>query len=95
MPGCLALDALWQLLGFYLAWKGNWGIGRARGCGKVAFKGQVLPTVKKVTYDIDLLRVREGRTVLGVADAKVLADGKEIYFAENIRVGLISTLDDF
>jgi 3-hydroxyacyl-[acyl-carrier protein] dehydratase/trans-2-decenoyl-[acyl-carrier protein] isomerase len=95
MPGCLGLDALWQLLGFYLAWKGNWGVGRALGCGKVAFRGQVLPTVKKVQYDIDVTRVRQGSTVLGIADAQVLADGKQIYVAESIKVGLFTSLDDF
>jgi|TARA_B110000977_G_scaffold16062_1_gene19642 3-hydroxyacyl-[acyl-carrier protein] dehydratase/trans-2-decenoyl-[acyl-carrier protein] isomerase len=95
MPGCLGLDALWQLLGFYLAWKGNYGVGRALGCNKVGFKGQVLPSVKLLQYEIDINRVREGKTVLGIADAKVIADGKQIYTAEGIKVGLFTSLDDF
>jgi 3-hydroxyacyl-[acyl-carrier protein] dehydratase/trans-2-decenoyl-[acyl-carrier protein] isomerase len=95
MPGCLGLDALWQLLGFFLAWKGNPGLGRALGCGKVAFRGQVLPTNKLVRYEIDLTRIREGKTVLGIADCTVLVDDKPIYTAESIKVGLFTSLDDF
>ena len=95
MPGCLGLDALWQLLGFFLAWKGNPGLGRALGCGKVAFRGQVLPTNKLIRYEIDLTRIREGKTVLGIADCTVLVDDKPIYTAESIKVGLFTSLDDF
>lgn len=90
MPGCLGLDAMWQLVGFYLGWKGNPGKGRALGCGEVKFTGQVLPTAKKVSYKIDLKRVIERRLVMGIADATLYCDDKEIYVAKDLRVGLFT-----
>ncbi|NHO86416.1 bifunctional 3-hydroxydecanoyl-ACP dehydratase/trans-2-decenoyl-ACP isomerase [Pseudoteredinibacter isoporae] len=95
MPGCLGLDAMWQLVGFFLAWKGNTGKGRALGSGEVKFTGQILPTAKKVTYEIDLKRVIERKLVMGLADGKVSVDGKEIYFAKDLKVGLFQNTDSF
>lgn len=90
MPGCLGLDAMWQLVGFFLGWKGNPGRGRALGSGEVKFTGQILPAAKKVTYHISLKRVIERRLIMGIADGRVSVDGKDIYFAKDLRVGLFT-----
>lgn len=95
MPGCLGLDAMWQLVGFYLGWRGNKGRGRALGSGEVKFFGQVLPTAKKVTYNIQLKRVIERKLVMGIADATMSVDGREIYSAKDLRVGLFTSTEDF
>ena len=95
MPGCLGLDAMWQIVGFFLAWVGNPGRGRALGVGEVKFTGQVLPTAKKVTYRIDMKRVISRKLVLGVADGVVEVDGREIYVAKDLRVGLFTSTDSF
>ncbi len=95
MPGCLGVDAMWQIVGFYLGWKGNKGRGRALGCGEVKFFGQVLPTAKKVTYKIDITRCIERKLVMGIANASMEVDGKEIYTAKDLRVGLFTSTDDF
>jgi 3-hydroxyacyl-[acyl-carrier protein] dehydratase/trans-2-decenoyl-[acyl-carrier protein] isomerase len=88
MPGCLGLDAMWQLVGFYLGWTGAPGKGRALGVGEVKFTGQVPPEVKLVRYVIDMKRVINRRLVLGIADGHVEADGEKIYVAKDMRVGL-------
>lgn len=95
MPGCLGLDAMWQLLGFYLGWMGHPGKGRALGCGEVKFSGQILPTAKKVTYHINLKRVISRKLTLGIADGLVSVDGREIYTAQDLRVGLFKSTDNF
>ncbi|MCA6061702.1 3-hydroxyacyl-[acyl-carrier-protein] dehydratase FabA [Thalassolituus sp. ST750PaO-4] len=95
MPGCLGLDAMWQLVGFFLGWRGNPGRGRALGCGEVKFRGQVLPTAKKVTYRIDIKRVMEQKLVMGIADASMEVDGREIYTAKDLRVGLFTSTENF
>ena len=88
MPGCLGLDAMWQLLGFFLGWKGNPGQGRALGSGELKFTGQVLPTAKKVTYNINIKRLIERKLVMGIADGTVSVDGEVIYQASDLKVGL-------
>ena len=88
MPGCLGLDAMWQLLGFYLGWLGLKGKGRALSVGNVKFSGMVLPTVKKLEYKITLKRVLTSKLILGIGNGMLIADGKEIYKAEDLRVGL-------
>jgi len=95
MPGCLGLDAMWQLVGFYLGWKGGLGRGRALGGGEIKFTGQVLPTAKKITYVIDLKRVIMRKLIMGIADAKMSVDGREIYHAKDLRVGLFTRTDNF
>ena len=91
MPGCLGLDAMWQLVGFYLGWLGQPGKGRALGVGEVKFTGQVLDTVKKVTYQISLKRLILRKLILGVADGVLKADGETIYEAKDMKVGLFQS----
>jgi 3-hydroxyacyl-[acyl-carrier protein] dehydratase / trans-2-decenoyl-[acyl-carrier protein] isomerase len=88
MPGCLGLDALWQLCGFFLGWLGLSGRGRALGVGEVKFADMVLPSVKKVVYGVDMKRVFRGKLVLGIADGWLEADGKRIFDVKDMRVGL-------
>lgn len=95
MPGCLGLDAMWQAVGFFLAWIGNPGHGRALGVGDVRFAGQVLPSAKKVTYHIHMKKIVARRLVLGVADGVMKVDGREIYTAKDLRVGLFISVDNF
>ncbi len=88
MPGCLGLDAMWQLVGFFLGWRGNPGRGRALGAGEIKFSGEVLPTASKLTYNIHMSRVIERTLVVGIADGAVSVDGIQIYTANSLRVGL-------
>jgi len=95
MPGCLGLDAMWQLVGFYLAWSDGPGRGRALGVGEVKFTGQILPTAKKVTYEINLKRVIKRKLFMGIADGSVSVDGRKIYTATDLKVGLFADTSAF
>ena len=95
MPGCLGLDAMWQLVGFHLGWLGHPGRGRALGCGEVKFSGQILPDAGIVTYRINIKRVITRRLILGIADGTLLVDGREIYQANDLRVGLFTSTANF
>ncbi len=95
MPGCLGLDAMWQLVGFYLGWNGAPGRGRALGAGEVKFTGQVTPKNKLVTYRIDMKRVIQRKLNMGIADGVVSVDGRDIYMAAGLRVGLFTSTDNF
>ena len=95
MPGCLGIDALWQLLGFYLGWAGGPGHGRALGSGEVRFSGQVTPKNKLVTYKVEFKRVITRKLYMGIADGVVEVDGREIYTGKDLRVGLFSNTEGF
>ena len=95
MPGCLGLDAMWQLVGFYLGWYGGKGHGRALGAGEVKFTGQVTPKNKLVTYRINIRRVIDRKLFLGIANASMDVDGREIYTGKDLRVGLFTSTENF
>jgi 3-hydroxyacyl-[acyl-carrier protein] dehydratase/trans-2-decenoyl-[acyl-carrier protein] isomerase len=90
MPGCLGLDALWQMLGFFLAWMGSPGRGRALSAGEVKFSDMVLPSVKRVEYVVDVKRIIQRKFALAIADGELKADGKTIFTASDLRVGLFT-----
>ena len=95
MPGCLGLDGMWQLIGFYLGWKGGLGHGRALGASEVKYFGQVLPDAKTVTYRINMKRVIMRKLVMGIGDGIMSVDDREIYSAKDLRVGLFTSTDSF
>ncbi len=95
MPGCLGLDAMWQLVGFYLCWLGNPGRGRALGASEVKFFGQVLPTAKKVTLTIDMKRILNLDLTVGIGEGTMLVDDREIYTAKGLKVGLFQDTSSF
>lgn len=95
MPGCLGLDALWQLVGFFLGWSGLPGKGRALGAAEVKFTGEILPNAKKVVYELSMRRVIDRRLIMGIADGLVAVDGKTIYRTKGLKVGLFTPEQSF
>ena len=95
MPGCLGLDALWQLVGFFLGWSGYPGKGRALGASEVKFTGEILPEAEKVVYDLSISRVIDRKLVVGIADGEVAVDGKTIYTTKGLKVGLFTPESSF
>jgi len=95
MPGCLGLDALWQLCGFFMSWSGCLGKGRALGVGNVKFSGQVLPTARKVAYSLNIKRLIARKLNMVIADGSVAVDGRTIYTADDLRVGFFQSTDGF
>jgi len=95
MPGCLGLDALWQLVGFFLGWSGLPGKGRALGANEVKFTGEILPDAKKVVYELSMRRVIDRRLIMGIADGLVAVDGKTIYRTKGLKVGLFTPEQSF
>ena len=91
MPGCLGLDAMWQIVGYWLGWSSSPGKGRATGVGEVRFRGDVTPDARLVRYEVDLRQVRRGKLVMGVANGRLFADGACVYLANDLRVGLIAS----
>ncbi len=90
MPGCLGLDAMWQMIGYWLGWSGSPGRGRALGVGEVKFRGEITPDIRLVRYDVNIRRARRGKLALGIADGIVYADEKPIYWATDMRVGMVN-----
>jgi 3-hydroxyacyl-[acyl-carrier protein] dehydratase/trans-2-decenoyl-[acyl-carrier protein] isomerase len=90
MPGCLGLDAMWQMVGYWLGWSGSPGKGRATGVGDVKFKGHITPETSRVRYHVEMRQVRRGKLVLGIADGRVFADDACVYLARDMRVALIA-----